>query len=394
MEYDDNYKLAMDAILHVIEKEKEVPQLSTDSKRLVKKLYKDITDGIEFAKKTVTEDNVKLIPLNKFIYPTQTDYMSDEIKHAIRTSMAKQMLFESNILGRKIRITVGLMSNKLLTTEEVVMSIRQIVSWLFVCHKYSSSELCKTLTIETYFTDIKKGFPNSNTLPLDYSHVNTGVSMSQSDNGDSSIIIFRYEEWFKVFIHECGHSYGCESHDSVGNALSSFVNSLISIKVSTRIGEAYVETWARIAIVFYSSIANSINYDDFLSLLRFNMKVESIFSAIQAYRILAFMNIPYTIVIDPMSSEGKLYKESTNVFAYYILCGSFMQNPFKFLSLFNKHNTRWLQINNDRDTIQAFEKYIKESLYNSEFEKLMLKFSPLANRKIGLRFTITELPKK
>lgn len=389
MEYDDDYEIAMRTILQIIDKE-GIPELSTDSKDLSERIYKDITDGINYARKNVTADKFKIATGIKMIQPFHNYIMSNKIHNNIKNSMVKQIEFNYDFFGRIIRLTIGIMNDNPISDEEVLMSFRRMVSWLFVCNKYSTMEHCRTLIVDVYFTGIKKGFPNSDTIPIDHTNINSGVSNGDSD---SNILIFRYEEWFKVFIHECGHSYGFESHGSIGQTLSSFVNSQISIKVRPRIGEAYVETWARIVMVFYSSIANSINHDDFLSLLRFNMKVESIFSAIQAYRILAFMKIPYNVVIDPLSSEGTSYKESTNVFAYYILCGSFMQDPFKFINLCDNHNTKLLQINKDSHTIHAYEKYISESLRNSAYEKLMSNFQHLANRRTGLRFTITELPK-
>ena len=116
-------------------------------------------------------------------------------------------------------------------------------------------------------------------------------------------------------------------------------------------------------------------------------------SAIQSYRILDFMKTPYKVVINPLSHAGASYKESTNIFAYYILCGSFMYDPFKFITWCTNHNSLLMKLDGSDDTIQSFKKYIKESLNNNDFEQLMYKFQHLANRQTGIRFTISELPK-
>lgn len=391
MEYDDDYHITMQTIIDTLETEL-IPDISSDSHAHVNGIYHDIVNGINFAKKTVNQDNLKILTGDEMVYPEHNKYMSEEIYGVIANSMIKQILFEFAFYDRTIKIRIGIMERNPITPEELFISMLRMVSWLFVCNKYSDRDCCNELCIDLYFTDIKKGFPNSASIALDHSHVNSGVSIIYN-NSSSNIIIFRYEEWFKVFIHECGHSYGIETHSTYKDTLPQYVKSLISIKINSRIGEAYVETWARIMIAFYGAIENSNDYNKFITLLRFNMKVESIFSAIQAYRILAFMKIPYNVVINPLSQDGASYRESTNIFAYYILCGSFMYDPFKFITWCSNHNSLLMKLGGSRDTVQSFKEYIKESLNNDKFEKLMHNFKHLANRKTGLRFTITELPK-
>lgn len=388
MDFDENYKLAMDTILQLIDSE-TLPELSQAEKRVSNKLYKDISEGIKNAKILVTLDKLEILQNEKMKCPEKSLFICDDIVVCIKNNMIKQYVFNCNIHGKSVTISIGIMNTFLLTDEELVRSIQLMVSWLFVCYKYVRNENFKPLKIDVYFTDIKRGFPNNNNQTIDAVNINGGLTYIY----DGSIVVFRYEEWFKVFIHECGHSLGFESHNFGGGALANFVNNMISLKVNNSIGEAYVEAWARIIAVFYSSISNSTNYKDFLILLRFNMKVESLFSVMQAYRVLAFMNMPYSSVIDPLSSKGKLYKETTNVFAYFILCGSFMRDPFKFLRFCDKYNTNLLQINEDNVTLDAFKKYIAQCLHNNEYKNQMYKYQHLANRRIGLRFTLTNISK-
>ena len=388
MEYDDDYKLSMNAIIDEI-KHKPLDELSEDSRQIVEKIYKDITSGIKFAERIVTEANIKLLTGNKMIYPVRVKFMSSEIYLDISNNMIEQIIFSCDMNSRYVTITIGIMRNNQIKMEELILSVKRTISWLFVCDKYTSNDDSKTRTVSLYFTGIKRAFPNNNSVMLDPSNVNGGVSYTEEVNS-SNITVYRYEEWFKVFVHECGHSYGFESHNLIGDQLYEFTKKLISIEVSDRIGEAYVETWARIILVFYSAIENSIDYDDFMLPFKFNMKVESIFSAIQSFRVLAFMRIPYRDVITSTSTVGKKYKETTNIFSYFILCGAFMQDPFKFMNLCNTYNKNLFHINN----VEKFKEYIKTMLYNKNYEALMEKFAHLANRKTGLRFTITELPKK
>jgi hypothetical protein len=389
MEYPDDYKLAMTTILQQIEKEHfDDPYIS--DMEMVDILYQDIVAGLDESQIYVKEEMFETIPLNKLSYPDSSRFKSVEIDKYIRETMISQLSFTFNLLGRKINVIFGIMNDNLITCCELTKNMRLIYSWLYVCHKYSKRICGREINIDIYFTSFNKGFPNSDSTILGPNNVNSAYSTVCEPS--NRIVIFRKEEWFKIFIHECAHSFGFEPSDASEAYLSNAVKSLVSITPRVRVSEAYVETWARIINVFYSAIENSSEYEDFLSILNFTMKVESMFSVMQSYRILAFMKTPYNIIIDPTKhNECNLYNEKTSVFAYYVLCGSFMNKPFKFINWSSKHNSQSMQF--DNKNVVTFANYITECLHDNSFETLMLKFRGVANRKFGIRFTITELAK-
>ena len=389
MEYAKEYKLAMDTILHHIEKEHFSEPSITDMK-MIDTIYHDILDGINASHIYVKDDMFEIIPLDKISYPESFNFKSHEIDIHIRESIIYQAAFACELNGMRIGVTFSIMKDNFIHRTELLKNMQLIYSWLYVCHKHANSRCGHEINIDIYFTSFKKGFPNSNSIILGPENVNSAYSTVCAPS--NKIIIFRKEEWFKVFIHECGHSFGLEPAESSEDYLSNFLKNNLAIKTCIRVSESYVETIARIVNVFYSAILNSSNYDDFLSILKFTMKVESMFSVMQSYRVLAFMKMSYDIVITPTRhNECKLYKENSNVFAYYVICGAFMHNPFKFIRWCDKHNSNWLQFNNDG--VDIFKKYILDCLHDSSFEHLMSKFCDVANRKFGLRFTITELTK-
>ena len=389
MDYAEEYKLAMDTILQQIEKEQFSKPCITDMK-LIDTIYHDITEGLNAARTYVKSDMFETIQVDKLSYPDSIRFSTREINTHIRESLNTQVLFEGKLSGRKIRVILSTMNDNPIPLNEIVKNTQLIYSWLYVCNKYANRECGQEIIIEIYFTSFKKGFPNSSSTTLGPESVNSAYSSVCLPS--NKMVIFRKEEWFKVFIHECGHSFGFEPSDESEVYLSNAVKNSLAIKSSIRVSEAYVETIARIVNVFYSSVLNSSNYYDFLSILQFTMKVESLFSVMQSYRVLAFMKMPYNIVITPSRhNECKLYKEDTNVFSYYVICGAFMHNPFKFIRWCDKHNSNWLHFNNDN--VYIFEKYISDCLLDSSFEQLMTKFRNVANRRFGLRFTITELTK-
>jgi hypothetical protein len=84
------------------------------------------------------------------------------------------------------------------------------------------------------------------------SHVNGGLS--DICEPDGQIIVYRKEEWFKVFIHETMHNYGLD-FAVLDNILRSNkkLQSIFSVQTDIKIFESYCETWARIMNVFFES---------------------------------------------------------------------------------------------------------------------------------------------
>ena len=78
------------------------------------------------------------------------------------------------------------------------------------------------------------------------------------------------------------------------------MRTILPINPSVRVSEAYVETWARIINAPYAAVLKH-PVKRYLSIVRFSLLVESMFSVIQASRILSFMNISCADVINKTS---------------------------------------------------------------------------------------------
>jgi L-rhamnose isomerase len=65
-----------------------------------------------------------------------------------------------------------------------------------------------TEKIYIYHTSLLKILPNTNVDILNENNVNTAFTRTCPSN--SEIVVFRKEEWFKVFIHETFHSFGID----------------------------------------------------------------------------------------------------------------------------------------------------------------------------------------
>ena len=389
MNYDSSYNHAVDTIIGIMNTRNH-PHFTHDDVSILEPLYHDIVNSMAFAKKQFESGNVdmKINRGHRMTIPTNNRYMPNEITEYIRNNMKQQVQYTSRVGSRNLVVRFGLFNNKK-EFSELEYYFQMILTWIHTVVKYSDISCGRTQIINFYFTDFKKLFPKSSVNILGPINCNSGSSTVCSDK--NTITIYRNEEWFKVFIHETFHSFGLEPNHSCENHLSNYISSLLPIKSSVRVSEAYVETWARIINVIFSAIINSENQNEFYNFCRFSLQIESLFAVYQAVRVLNFMNLDYNSVTDKTSVTAKmLYKENTHVFAYYILTAALMTNIFGFVRWCTKHNTKWLQFYNSNRSCKSFERFIKDSLYNNEINQLCELFRNERWNSEGLRFSIVD----
>jgi len=245
MNYDKEYENILNKILNMISKEDA--QIIDNETTL--RLYKDINEGLRYAKhaKYTVIKNPYFIDI-----PFTNMFIPNRIIGIIKKTMVSQIVFKFD----KITIQFGIMKNNPISLKELKRSVHYMYSWLHVCKKYSNPQCNKHIDINIFFTNEKKKFPENKNI-MENEHVNSAYSTVC--NVINKIVIFRYEEWFKVFIHETCHAYGFEPSDSIERQLSHNLSRIISIPSPIRVSESYVETWGRIVNVFYSSIVNTKN---------------------------------------------------------------------------------------------------------------------------------------
>ena len=87
-------------------------------------------------------------------------------------------------------------------------------------------------------------------------HVNSAFSSVCVPNGE--IVIFRREEWLKVFIHETFHAFGFDEGLHYSDDLNNNIRKVFSLDIDFKVGEAYTESWARIINCIFYSYMNTI----------------------------------------------------------------------------------------------------------------------------------------
>ena len=303
-------------------------------------LYNDINNAFKkvelmdkacfIAKQIKIKNNSdRIIPdsYNSSIFP-------QHIRTYIEQNETSYDIYSCNIDGRDIRLIFTVFGKHIDNA-----SIAMVYAWLTLCGVYSSKVCAKTLTIYIYITPFNKSLPNTKTTTLSGEHINTAYTSSCVPDGE--IVIFRNEEWFKVLIHETFHTFGLDfsSDDNTIKVVNDGIKRLFPIKSEFNSYEAYTETWARIincCFYSYNSLEHKKNKSQFIINSTFCLELERMFTMYQCNKVLRFMGLRYTDICNSgdkyTALRNNLYKENTNVFAYYVMSAIFMNNYFEFLN--------------------------------------------------------------
>jgi len=316
-------------------------------------------------------------------------FFPKHVREHIKTTEKHQLVYSCDIDGRKISIYFTIFSeDELADLDKYDEYAKFMYMWLYVRSLYSRKKCAKTLDIYIYLTPFTKSLPDTNTSTLGPDNVNTAFTLACSPN--SEMVIFRREEWKKVFIHETFHTYGLDfsSHDS--NIIKKSVSEIFPIDSEYDIEEAYAETWARIinsAFCSYNSLVDKKDTKTFFLYMDFSLRIERLFSLYQCEKVLRFMGLTYE---DLHSSEeksaylrGNFYREKTNVFAYYVLTAVFMDNYLGFLQWCSDNNTAFMQFNCTHKNMEKFSEFIEDNYDSETFKSGLECVKKIGRRKRG-----------
>ena len=192
-----------------------------------------------------------------------------------------------------------------------------------------------SITIYIYMSSLKKKLPIIKNKALSQEHVNTAYTTSCPLEGE--IIVFRKEEWFKVFIHETFHTFCLDFSDMNNGICHLKILELFGVKSQVNLFEAYTEFWAELINICFYSYYNVKNMDKYLELSIFLLNCEKAMTIFQAVKILDYMGLRYK---DLYTGYGKsIYKEKSNVLSYFILEMILVYNYPEFLLWCVKNNS-------------------------------------------------------
>lgn len=272
------------------------------------------------------------------------------------------------------------------TTEEQILTantvVRQCLTWLLIIQKISKNNVCNRKDLEIYLllSPIRKMLPSSSSasLVLNWEHSNSaftflcgrGIAVSQEPR---RIIIFRREEWFKVFIHETIHNYGLDFSGFSEHKLTTthewIKTHLFPVQSEINLYEAYTEFWARFLCTVFRCNGDVQCVEEKLS-------EEIAFSNLQIAKILNHMGFSNYSELTNKKSSHK-YQEKTSILSYYIITGILLQNYKQFIS--HCHHQSHPHINSivflrncisfPNDGIQSFCQFLQNNYKNKSMIK-------------------------
>ena len=315
-------------------------------------------------------------------------YFPAHIQKYIEANQQVQLVFTCGNVGQREISIIFTLFAKVELKQRVFYTqyVKMMYIWLHICGKYAETYCTESLNVFIYPTPFDKNLPFSPATTIGPEHINTAFTMACAKNGQ--IIIFREEEWFKVFIHETFHSYGLDFATNEHASLKNVLRAIFPINSDFDIYEAYTETWARIInCVFcsFNALPDHSKRDQkgFLLNLNFCLEMERMFALYQCIKILGFMGLRYNDLYNTKPQANakananvkansynsssshlrSLYKENTHVFAYYIMTAIFLNDHQGFMLWCKKNNTLLLRFKATPDTFKSFEIYIS-SVYD------------------------------
>uniref|UniRef100_A0A6C0EEV9 Uncharacterized protein n=1 Tax=viral metagenome TaxID=1070528 RepID=A0A6C0EEV9_9ZZZZ len=386
------------------------------SKKIFRSLYNDICDANNYLESIKRERNGMvykrtLQPIkSRNDLPNFNNFPSNiftkEVQNHIDMNMKLILRYSLQMFNRKINIHFIIEHKDYkdpgIKTLKYDKYVNCILLWYYILNKYSSIHCSKEWNIYLYFTSLEKQLPNKNIHLqdniLNYNHINTGFTTTCPQI--SEIVIFRKEEWFKVFIHESFHNFALDFSDMNVSDLNKAVLAIFPIQSNGNLFEAYTEFWAEIVNIsfcsyFYSK--KSDGFDGFLSNVDLLIQYERIYSFFQLNKVLNYMGLTYKNLYSKDKTSAvlreTLYKENTNIFAYYVIKCMLMHNYNGFLTWCYQHNgaSNIIQFSKTQQNLYDFYSFIKKNYKTVSFEnnidcmeKYMLKWQRNMYSGVGL----------
>jgi hypothetical protein len=317
-------------------------RFNRSQEEFIKSLYNKICDN------TKTNHREKIAPFSLDIVKNNPEfrYIPQPIQSWIsakeRSIFCKKVEFE--IQHRKV--TIYLIDFSRNSDKKYQQMVRLIKQWLSIVSEYASEKCAATLSIYLYLTPFKKEISEPG-VPMDLMQINT--ASTRSCMADNSILIFRKEEWFKVFIHETFHCSGLDFSSENTDEIDWQIRKLYvgcDPCLDVRFYETYCEVWATVINILFimcGGMARSLeggktwrrkpqpgtrksrerwNLGGFIR----SLDKERKYSMYQTAKVLAHDGITYRqlIGLNTSTSPEKKYREKTQIFSYYILKSNIM----------------------------------------------------------------------
>jgi hypothetical protein len=360
---------------------KNHPKLSKQSKGLLKTILRHIIRG---------DKQFHDIRIETREHPHfKSGDLYNSIPKQIKTIMENQPFFKQesyqfSIAERKIEVHFLIPSSY--PRGYIKTALKLIYTWLYVASQYTSDDKCaSSLQLYLYLIPHYKILPKTSDEPIEEIHANTGFTWACVEN--STIQIFREEEWFKVLIHETFHTFGLDFAKMDISNCKRKIRELFSIETEGLLFESYCETWATIIhslfLSFYKNDPRAfpLPHPDYIKQLLIIAEnilyIETKYAIFQSIKVLKHYNLSYNDLLHQTTETKKRrtqYYEKTNVFCYNVLKALMLYYSDDFLLWCIKHNHGLLDFHKTKSTIENFcnwiEKHHKTNEYIEDYNKI------------------------
>jgi len=340
------------------------------------KIYNDINDGFNFIEKNKNNNFYKILIENNLQNPYDFNSIPLIVRENIENNLFYCLSYEFILIEKKIKIYFILdkpITKKII--QKYTNFIFLMTVWLYIISKYSSQECSKKLNIYIYLSSSLKQLPTSNII-LNQEHANTAFTRLFSE-----IIIFRQEEWFKVFIHETIHNFNFDFSNMNTQKCNQIIKNIFLVNSNVNLYESYTEFWARIINISFISyiytntnkntnmntninINVNTNINNFTKVFEKLINIEISYSMFQMIKILDHMNLTYDDLINNFQEN---YKESTNILSYFILANILIYNYVDFLTWCDDNNNNLYNFKKTNKNIFGFCQFIKNKYNDNKF---------------------------
>ena len=347
----------------------------TDS--IITEIYQSIIESHKYILNLNKTEKLYKVSIKKIVSSSQIskpkNFNSNSFPNIVRNHIDELTMTEITYIfslnERNIKIHFIVEDNNIQHQMETYNKyVDAMIIWLHILNQHASKNCVNTLVVYLYFTSLEKKIPNSNDLTLDEINVNTAFTSTCPK--DSEIVVFRKEEWFKVFIHETFHNFALDFSDMNNVHTNNCILNIFKVNSNVNLYESYTEFWAEIinaSFCSFFSLKNKNDIDEFLSNFEILINFERTFSFFQLVKTLNFMGLTYKdLYLNTQNSHilrENLYKEKTNVLAYYVIKTILMNNYQGFLKWCKTNNTSLLQfkktIINQRELCKFIENNYK-----------------------------------
>ena len=311
------------------------------------------------------------------------------------------------------------------TTPALYKSIlEKMYTWLSIIYQYKPAKSCSLhLHVYLYLMDIPKwingnGLSDNNTDGiLGEENANTGYTFAcQSEN---EIHIYRFQEWYKVFIHETMHALGIDfTHDDRTIHISHLEVQKLFPRVHVpriRLSETYSEMWAVSMYLMYMCMGSiklkkhARAFENVILSMETMVHLEIIFILFQCVKIIQYNSDGFVTYRDmimtpstqypniPSSYKFLPYRQNTPIFEYYVIRSIlfFHLNAFfEWCSKTNYHGEITFDTSSvcpyGKSAIHSFVELIRkcyrEPVYVHAMRFIEIKVEALKNKKMKRTF--------